>query len=59
MPVTERITTVSVSMTPSLRNLTPDSNEPVVTPVARDASIWARDWPIHDVVGERGLMASP
>ena len=33
VPVTERITTVSVSMT-SLRNLTPVSSEPVVTPVA-------------------------
>ena len=32
VPVTERITTVSVSITP-LRNLTPDSSEPVVTPV--------------------------
>ena len=29
MPVTERITTVSVSITP-LRNLTPDNSEPVV-----------------------------
>ena len=34
MPVTERITTVSVSITLSLRNLTPVSSEPVVTPVA-------------------------
>ncbi len=44
MPVTERITTVSVSIT-SLRNLTPDSSEPVVTPVAAN-----RQSPLHHVL---------